>query len=488
MKKHWLLAGILLLSPWLCAADNAQVVKIASHLCSKREGLYGSGWVFRFKSQTYVLTSEHVVLHTEGNEGVVCHRVFHPTSGWQPARLKHVDWGGGLAILELHENWPTAQPLKPAAALNHEVVIEGFPFHSMTALRDEQGRILSKKSRRHFIPLVQDMLEVSGAHAEYGMSGAPVFQRNGAGDFVGLLSHQVIVQRFGRESLVASRELESQGTMNLLVIPASDIEPWLRKVLAPERTTRPNFTREINSARILASGLAFSIKPQAARNTTAERPSGEIGGEGAGIGGPSSTPSREITISFAAEAIETEWYEPAKKEWLEKVKVYLIKQSTVTVPFLIEKNPLNGRLQKKSITSISQFFSELRNPAVQAVVNATGPVVGTIEKRTERLVGLAHQLRNEVDTVQSPNLSVQGLLSEVRETAEIAQTEGVWILPSREVHRLIEDSVFEKPWRTLFVEHFDSAVRLRRSLEQMECLLAYTCQENSSGSEVVTSR
>jgi hypothetical protein len=217
-----LATGLLLLSGSLHAADletmQASVVKTTSMHGIDRIW-FGSGFLFRNDGKHYVVTSDHVILH--GNESIQ-HSAMTENSPEIPLKYLVSDWGYGLALLEVVEKdlsdeaLPVVTDLAPEKVnVGTPVVACGFPSKSHSLICDTEGAVGKLESEMQPHALVPALIELTGTHGEFGMSGGPVFTDSGA--FVGMLSHQYLSG-------------ESTAPQNhLLVIPASTVFSWLSR-------------------------------------------------------------------------------------------------------------------------------------------------------------------------------------------------------------------------------------------------------------------
>ena len=195
------------------------VVKIQSSRCDEEVVYKGSGLLFQNTGKTYVLTSDHVLLH--GKKGF-CQTIWNSELDEQKAVFLVADWGKGLALLEVpgltpKSSWPSLTQLTEVVPLQNgdPVEVTGFPFGSEKLLKDRNGRVLDLKSQKHLFVELDDLIEIQGAHGEFGMSGAPVFSQDS--QFAGVLSHQGLIP--------GSAKLNG----NLLAIPAVAVSAWLKR-------------------------------------------------------------------------------------------------------------------------------------------------------------------------------------------------------------------------------------------------------------------
>src|SRR5262249_8078729 len=137
-----------LLLIWASVSSGAfedRIVKIHSGRCGDSNEFRGSGLLFREGGRAYVLTSGHVVLHS--NQGY-CHKVVHSTLGEIEAEYATSEWGNGLALMVLpkakpESDWMSLSDLVGTSVQKGEgVVVTGFPFASAKPIEDARGKVL----------------------------------------------------------------------------------------------------------------------------------------------------------------------------------------------------------------------------------------------------------------------------------------------------------------------------------------------------------
>lgn len=204
-------------------------VKVHSGYCRDGElDFQGTGILFSHQNQLYAVTSEHVLIHDDGD---FCHNVSNDNINFQ-GYLVQKDWGRGLALLAIDE----ALPIFPIPSLadfddsevsrDTKVTTAGYP-HSVETLRlHTGGSVLETASSRHFLAAGGAAIEIVHSHGEFGMSGGGVYSI-GHDRIYGLLSHQYIATLPGRPSRVGSYGGETLVQNHLLALPASTIKNWL---------------------------------------------------------------------------------------------------------------------------------------------------------------------------------------------------------------------------------------------------------------------
>lgn len=474
-------------------------VKVKSQFCGNdRSALLGSGWIFRRGTDTYVATSEHVVIHAPGADELVCHSVLS-SRGWIPAQLVLADWGNGLALFKVHAEKQNLQlvQLEQVTAFQESardlstMSVYGFPLNAKASYEDHKGRLLTLTSNRHLIPLIDKTYELIGVHGEFGMSGGPVTADGNPRLIVGLLSHQYIEQQPGHAAHVG--EFSSSVTLetnHLIVIPGEYVLSWLSSYFAKPSAFTASFVRTVDpttlvSHSIQAAGLVFKAveaSPSLFPGQTTMNV-GAIGGEGSGVGGESvSRPGVVITVEGGAGLLPTDWYLPARMDWIKKLKESLDLQNQIRIPFVLERNPDTHRLRKLMISSISDFFLKLKNPQITPVVALSGPILGEFEKRNEALVSLSARLRSRLKnfTDKKFDSSTLQFLAQLRDMLDVIETDGWLAINDQDLQASLQISGSEmNSWKALFMANFDEAVGLLQDLNQLSCLSSYRCSRSS---------
>lgn len=191
-------------------------VKVQSGDCKDPNPYHGSGLLLSYQGKAFVLTSDHVVLHNYQSQ--TCHQIFNEQLGIHKASYDTAEWGNGLALMEVRDllptsDWPTLESLKPLEAkIKEQATVMGFPADSESLVVDTRGKISEIEVELPFFAMVPKLIEVQGAHGEFGMSGGVVLSGE---RYLGLLSHQRVMGSDNR----------------LFVIPAAVVYEWLRKTL-----------------------------------------------------------------------------------------------------------------------------------------------------------------------------------------------------------------------------------------------------------------
>jgi hypothetical protein len=199
---------------------TSAAVKTVSTSTSQGQTFNGSGLLFQRGGTVYVLTSDHVILH--GTDGYV-HKVSSAAIGTTTVSLLFADWGYGLALLRADHVAPTAgiptfEDLRPDAATQGEsVTLVGFPAEATTPIEDHRGHVDNPLFPSPLFVSIPNLIQVSGAQGEFGMSGGPLF--SAPGRFLGMLSHQIVTQG-------------GTPVNELLILPGAALYDWLSRYFA----------------------------------------------------------------------------------------------------------------------------------------------------------------------------------------------------------------------------------------------------------------
>lgn len=252
----------------LAQARLKSTVKVTSGSClGAILRLEGSGTLFSYKGRSYVLTSEHAVLHS--NSGI-CHAVYNPESGLrEPVRLIAADWSIGAALLELPESFRAIAALTLETGLRfgsdlydkdsdlgyqfHRAVF-GYPVNSTAVMQyhftnsDMDSQFATGKAPSQFHPMAHVHLS-HDVHTEFGMSGGPEFSIYG---FTGMLSAMM-------------SDWRSDTGTNAIVIERRDLLLWLQKQFeAPSvALARPAPSQLEGIEQVCTKDLVFEWKERA---------------------------------------------------------------------------------------------------------------------------------------------------------------------------------------------------------------------------------
>lgn len=133
------------------------------------------------------------------------------------------DAGRGLALLRFTESpkgfGVYALPLNPPELkISQNLSLIGYPAASDDLLVSDGGIIKNLEASTNLFVELSTMLEVAGAHSEFGMSGGAAFSEDGI--FRGILSHQI----------------EKESSTTTLLISEPTVRQWISSVLTAEGT------------------------------------------------------------------------------------------------------------------------------------------------------------------------------------------------------------------------------------------------------------
>jgi hypothetical protein len=195
---------------------KAATVKITSATTDQTTVYHGSGLIFQQGGIGYVVTSDHVVLHSNVRTS---HTISNDSGTIGPCDFVIADFGRGLALLKAQATvnialWPQFSSLKPSqASTGQNAVMMGFPALARNLIRDASGKISNLFKPEDVLVQIPKMVEVQNGHAEFGMSGGVVADLQDG--LVGLLSDQEYSDASGAP------------VNTILAVPASEVLAWL---------------------------------------------------------------------------------------------------------------------------------------------------------------------------------------------------------------------------------------------------------------------
>jgi hypothetical protein len=202
------------------------VVKITSSFSSSTiPPRQGSGILIRFRKKIFILTSDHVVYHSNRS---FKHQML--TFNGDSLALQYLisDAGHGLALLNPEtesadfskavdlDSSPSWRDSKLNTA--EQISLAGFPVSSDAVLVDSSAKIKSLQTPSELFVQLPTLLEVSSGHGEFGMSGGLGYSQTGI--FRGVISHQVV----------------NDQENTVLLIGAPEVRAWLQSVVATDGT------------------------------------------------------------------------------------------------------------------------------------------------------------------------------------------------------------------------------------------------------------
>lgn len=244
------------------AADDPSdyVVKIASSDGAIGTLFKGSGVIVTYKNSVYILTSEHVVLHDNDRDR---RHEFH-LDGQAPQTASYMvsDWGMGLALMKVNSlkadpRYPALEDLAKSSppSVDSEAISVGFPLSSTSITADSEGRVASTTNASTILVDVEQMLEIKGAHAEFGMSGGAVIGQSGAP--IGILSHETPVEAGKVIYAIPIREAAKWAIRH---IEQPELLPYLART-SYDLLSMARFGFRVRSQKLVFSTASFPYRP-----------------------------------------------------------------------------------------------------------------------------------------------------------------------------------------------------------------------------------
>jgi S1-C subfamily serine protease len=438
------------------AAQQDLIVKVISQPCGAPEkSLFGSGIIFSQNGKNYVLTSEHVVYQEKRG---FCFSVENSEFGVLRANLISADWTMGLALLEVQSDLPyIPQSLKQQTAQlnpsdNENVVTAGFPVTSKQILIDARGTVLRSQSLRHVIVGVPTTIETINSHVEYGMSGGALLNQNSK--LVGILSHQVLEMKPGQSTGVADITPQSQFENHALAIPMSEVSKWANDVLKGSARNN-NLTRDagaqLSGQEILRGfGMKFDLKKATPLGTKMN------GGDGVGIGGADNAGTASISIEAQdLSAIA------GGSENMTMIERAVKKYRKIIVPFFVEVNLDEQRVQKRTFTNQGEFFRLLNKSDVKPILivsegRSSDDPAKTVTTALAQDIQAMSQRLSEVDKL---------FLNKLKFISELCEKGNGYLIPNDIFRKLLSE---EDSWSVLFNADFDLAVSINSQIRTMQ--------------------
>lgn len=472
--------------------DQTMVVKVGSGLCTgNRNVLRGSGLGFNFKSKSYVLTSEHVVLHGNGD---FCHQVRNSDIGVANAILKIAEYGNGLALLELTKfvaswnSWDDLQPLQAVTGM--EIQVLGFPYEQEELIALNHGNVLTAASPRNFLPQLNCMIETVNAHGEFGMSGGPVVAADNR--FIGLLSHQYLSLTPGRRTLMALFSEKSQIENHLLIIPGDAIAKWLNLIFRSLDAALPFAVRDPKEQLagrdvVLAMGLRFTFKDDKVVQARQQSGGGGVGGaDGAGAGGTdqvSQASASFVEIELDETKSRTLPCTKFREDWCLRLRQRLmLSGNRVHLPFFVDRT--SDDLTAIRAESMADFFRLLNRSDLEPVnliqdTSLTSNLHCTSERNVETndqiqiLRNHGVRLNEILSTISSDDQTTQTstLLHNVALVSSLISSDSWTLLNKKHLHKISDVAANKDAWKPLFIEKFELTVELLEILKRLEAVL-----------------
>lgn len=367
------------------ANDIQFAVKVSSGPCgSVNSQMKGSGSLFTYRGETYVLTSEHVVYHSAQEK--FCHSVSNSFINEQKATLLFADWGLGIALLKISLP-PRAEflsfPQDFIPSRNPTVKIAGSPYNDKNGILFTDGQIVNDDGTRLPTAILNSSLEIDGAHGEFGMSGGPIFEETeNKAIFRGLLSHQVLIMNPGAPTRATEWNASQKYQNQLLGIKVEDVNKALNRYFQNPASFKVSFYRttigQINHTdEVVSNGLIFKPKTQTLNKSFNMQLRRAGGVDPIGIGGEDDDNhgtfiSLDVNSFLGKEEFHTEWMFPHSKTSIEKITNLIFTNQKVELPFLLfqdQEDSNNGiKLTSKKIRSIDDYFNFLSDIRFSMVI------------------------------------------------------------------------------------------------------------------------
>ncbi len=211
------------------------LIKITSTQSGASAELRGSGLLFNRNGKRYVLTSDHVVAHTNGLFG--SHQATSSVTN-ETCKLKFLaaEWANGLALLEVENDTNPADAIPyaelavaPTSKAGDAASFYGYPFESSDLTEETFAKLLNFAAPVPYFVGPRSLLELEAAIGEFGMSGGAAF--SAAGDFLGVIAYQKILDT----------SLQPQPN-RVYAIPRDTVLPWVDHYFATTTNYRPYFS------------------------------------------------------------------------------------------------------------------------------------------------------------------------------------------------------------------------------------------------------
>lgn len=383
MTKHALSIFLgLILIPLFSTANSLEswktaTVKTQSFPCLGGRPLFeGTGLIIQHQNKIQVLTSEHVLIHSQ--KSTFCHEVVLGDGTKIKAHLARASFASGLALLnplDISLLRDSAIPLEKLSTTppSASVMALGFPKGSTQLQTLKDGQIINSASVRAFIPEAKQIVEAAGLPVEYGMSGGLLLSEKKPGNYaiVGLLSHQVLKRTPSQQTQLEYQGPASENRQNdlALSISVSDIQAWVQ---SPEKTIEwlRDPAAQLQGQEVLLYGpLRLSLERSPVSEIFAVGGFHQGGADGSGIGGADSSgiggseasssalTTKEtiaiVNVSLANDVTPQLKIVDLKNAILNSWKLELLKgKKGLKVPFLRQTQ----EIRLKEISSLSQFL------------------------------------------------------------------------------------------------------------------------------------
>lgn len=425
-------------------------VQIRSQFCASDKALLSSGVVVQWEGKKYILTSAFSVLNEETD---VCQRIVYANQGLK-VHVKRQNWAWGLALLEVDGDisggFPLLEQTDPwplQADLGDYSKSQGLP-------EIRKVSVVADGSSRHFIPNVDQVLEIKGGPFDSSVQGAALFAGK---QILGIVSHQYLKIHPG--SLTRPTRwspLQNEISDHLTVITINDILKWLRSpietdtglLLRANDAWSEQLTYQSGDLQWMENCPSFDSS-----QTSSDYPIG--GGDAFGIGGDGNNyracqirvgPAREKTLSF---------FSPAHKHFYEDVRESVEKGFLNKIFFRFES--LDGVIDSRRdyIYSLESFFQMLRQEITKPFLSIASnqedvgmdPSLAELRKAGTQLAASSQKVYGQV---QSSDPSMGQLVRQIYFLAKLAESEQWKYLKEKDFLLLLDaKGKYEKAWKDL---------------------------------------
>lgn len=499
LNFKWIYIGFVVSVGWIespvriAYADTDltdSVVRVRSFLCRTPDiSRAGSGVLVKNEGRIYVLTSEHVVFHSEKSE--FCHEIEKPGQFKYSVRFLTANWGNGLALLKAPDHIEsesiTVLSLKTLKeeipAQGEKVTLAGYVLQEDDQLMSE-GKVLVSRSQRHLFAEVQSVIELEQAHVEFGMSGGLAFSSRKK-EWLGLISHQVIELLPGRPSEVRAHQTSQHSRVNRpLLISSQTILNWLKLYFDLKEDYRPLFTlnasdQALGKERVCLGELQFEIK-SLIRGTDIPESRFRGGNDGIGVGGGASSGSsswieialdRERSIEpFSVEQGEAFPQNARLLNWSESVLEKIRRGNQVEIPFLIQGDQL------VPFQSLAEFFREIllheKDPVTLLAPRVgqfeTTSKIGRLSEKGRQIVEFSEKLLKELEShPETSRVGLKEFFNRCLEIGTLLESDNWKRMTTTRMKDLKEDEF----WRDAFDLNYENSVELFALIVQSQELL-----------------
>lgn len=439
MKRLVFLLLFISTSSFASIDTEVATVKVISDYTKYSYRMMGSGFLFNYKKETYVLTSEHVIYHE--NLGMT-HQIYHSDHGSIEAQYLVSDWGNGIALLKLSKyltvsGIPELSELAVPKSLKNKDLVDlfGYPASSFLLQEVYDGVVAGAFSTSKVLADVSNMIEIEDAQGEFGMSGGVAF--NSQLDFIGLISHQ----KLNASNIPGPW---SPGDLpfdnKILLVPGSVVLSWVQSYLDHPKTHETKLFKEVN--------LQIQTHWEVAQSLDLIFSYTDIYGQ----------PPYVNIGYYRRDGANSIWNDAAGilKEIRNQLEIYenaapKVYASYSVIGFRKVSSPGNYHWSiSKAITRFMDFFEFMEDPAYEPIVRLEGNYMSA---EVDKLVKIGNQLNSAISYTQSTQLEKDlKRLSDLVTAKDITgwESAGYWkYVRLKDLNELMNDSYYAKDWASL---------------------------------------